>query len=158
MPASNSNQPPEPAAARPLHLFDAFGLELEYMLVDGETLDVVPAADQLLEAAAGELTDEFENGDVAWNHELALHVIELRDVGLQAGGDAPLAAQLGDERVEPIGAARAQHDLRAAARQLARGGFTDAAARAGDDDDLAFDAFETFLIRDVGHENQCVTT
>ncbi len=41
----------------------AYGLEVEYMLVDGETLDVAPAADQLLEAAAGELTDEFENGD-----------------------------------------------------------------------------------------------
>ncbi len=78
MPASNSNPPPEPAAERPLRLFDAFGLELEYMLVDGETLDVAPAADQLLEAAAGELTDEFENGDVAWNNELALHVIELK--------------------------------------------------------------------------------
>ena len=78
MPASNSNPPPEPAAERPLRLFDAFGLELEYMLVDGETLDVAPAADQLLEAAAGELTDEFENGDVAWNNALALHVIELK--------------------------------------------------------------------------------
>ena len=30
------------------------------MLVDGETLDVAPAADQLLEAAAGELTDEYD--------------------------------------------------------------------------------------------------
>ena len=47
------------------------------MLVDGETLDVAPAADALLEAAAGKLTDEFLNGDVAWNNELALHVIEL---------------------------------------------------------------------------------
>ncbi|RPI61490.1 MAG: glutamate--cysteine ligase, partial [Lysobacterales bacterium] len=32
-----------------------------------------PAADALLEAA-----DELENGDVAWNNELALHVIELK--------------------------------------------------------------------------------
>jgi gamma-glutamyl:cysteine ligase YbdK (ATP-grasp superfamily) len=77
MPASNSS-PPDGAPARPLRLFEAFGLEVEYMLVDGESLDVAPAADQLLEAAAGELTDEFANGDVAWNNELALHVIELK--------------------------------------------------------------------------------
>jgi glutamate---cysteine ligase / carboxylate-amine ligase len=67
---------PQPDAA--LHLFDAYGLEVEYMLVDAETLDAAPAADRLLEAAAGELKDEFENGDVAWNNELALHVIELK--------------------------------------------------------------------------------
>jgi gamma-glutamyl:cysteine ligase YbdK (ATP-grasp superfamily) len=61
-----------------LHLFDAYGIEVEYMLVDAETLDPAPAADRLLEAAAGELTDEFENGEIAWNNELALHVIELK--------------------------------------------------------------------------------
>ena len=54
------------------------------MLVDGESLDVTPAADQLLEAAAGELTDEFVNGDIAWNNELALHVIELKCNGPRA--------------------------------------------------------------------------
>jgi len=48
------------------------------MLVDGESLDVAPAADQLLETVAGELTDEFENEGVAWNNELALHVIEFK--------------------------------------------------------------------------------
>ena len=47
------------------------------MLVDAETFDVAPAADELLEAVAGELVEEFQNGDVAWNNELALHVIEL---------------------------------------------------------------------------------
>jgi hypothetical protein len=88
MPASNSNPPPEPK--RPLGLFDAYGLEVEYMLVDGESLDVAPAADQLLEAAAGELTDEFVNGDVAWNNELALHVIELK-----CNGPRPSLAGLG---------------------------------------------------------------
>jgi glutamate---cysteine ligase / carboxylate-amine ligase len=78
MPASNSNPPPEAAPKRPLGLFAAYGLEAEYMLVDGESLDVAPAADQLLEAAAGELTDEFVNGDVEWNNELALHVVEFK--------------------------------------------------------------------------------
>ena len=60
------------------------------MLVDGETLDVAPAADQLLEAAAGELTDEFANGEIAWNNELALHVIELK-----CNGPRPSLAGLG---------------------------------------------------------------
>jgi gamma-glutamyl:cysteine ligase YbdK (ATP-grasp superfamily) len=83
MPKSSSSpplEPPKPSAdALPetLHLFDAHGVEVEYMLVDAETLDVAPAADELLEAAAGELVDVFENGDVAWNNELALHVLEL---------------------------------------------------------------------------------
>jgi glutamate---cysteine ligase / carboxylate-amine ligase len=92
MPASNSNPPPEPAPERPLGLFDAYGLEAEYMLVDGESLDVAPAADQLLEAAAGELTDEFVNGDVAWNNELALHVVELKCHGPRPSLDGLAAA------------------------------------------------------------------
>ena len=91
MPANNSNPPAEPPPPeRPLGLFAAYGLEVEYMLVDGESLDVAPAADQLLEAAAGELTDEFANGDVAWNNELALHVIELK-----CNGPRPSLAGLG---------------------------------------------------------------
>ena len=91
MPANNSNPPAEqPPPERPLGLFAAYGLEVEYMLVDGESLDVAPAADQLLEAAAGELTDEFANGDVAWNNELALHVIELK-----CNGPRPSLAGLG---------------------------------------------------------------
>jgi len=81
--------PPSPSK-HTLGLFDAYGIEVEYMIVDGETLDVVPVADRLLEAAAGELTDEFENGDVAWNNELALHVIELK-----CNGPRPSLAGLG---------------------------------------------------------------
>ncbi len=54
------------------------------MLVDGDSLDVAPKADLLLEAAAGELTDEWHNGPVAWNNELALHVIELKCNGPRA--------------------------------------------------------------------------
>jgi glutamate---cysteine ligase / carboxylate-amine ligase len=94
MPENNSSPPPDllpdEGPAKPLRLFEAYGLEVEYMLVDGETLDVAPAADELLEAAAGELTDEFENGDVAWNNELALHVIELK-----CNGPRPSLAGLG---------------------------------------------------------------
>jgi carboxylate-amine ligase len=78
---------PDPSPERPgkpLGLFEAFGVELEYMLVDAETLDVAPSADELLEAVAGEVTDEYENGDIAWNNELALHVIEFKCNGPRA--------------------------------------------------------------------------
>jgi len=75
-------EPPTVPAA--LGLFEGFGLEVEYMLVDGDRLDVAPKADLLLEAAAGELTDEWQNGPVAWNNELALHVIELKCNGPRA--------------------------------------------------------------------------
>ncbi len=79
MPDDNREPQAETAAARrPLHLFEAYGVELEYMIVSAETLDVAPAADRLLEAVAGELTDEYENGEIAWNNELSLHVIEFK--------------------------------------------------------------------------------
>lgn len=87
MPESNPSLSPD----RPLHLFEAYGVELEYMIVSAETLDVVPAADKLLESVAGELTDEYENGDVAWNNELTLHVIELK-----CNGPRPSLAGLAD--------------------------------------------------------------
>jgi len=61
-----------------LGLFDAFGIELEYMIVDAETLDVRPISDQALTEAAGELTGEVELGSISWSNELALHVLELK--------------------------------------------------------------------------------
>jgi gamma-glutamyl:cysteine ligase YbdK (ATP-grasp superfamily) len=64
-----------------LHLFEAFGVELEYMLVGAGSLSVLPAADQLLAAAAGEVTADVERGDISWSNELALHVIELKTSG-----------------------------------------------------------------------------
>ena len=61
-----------------LGLFDAFGIELEYMIVDAQSLDVRPISDQALTAAAGELTGEVELGSISWSNELALHVLELK--------------------------------------------------------------------------------
>lgn len=59
-------------------LFQVYGIELEYMIVDAGSLDIVPAADWLLTEVAGELTDEYVSGTLAWNNELALHVIEFK--------------------------------------------------------------------------------
>ncbi len=64
-----------------LHLFAGYGIELEYMIVDSVSLDVRPIADEILRAAAGELTSDFENGDIAWSNELALHVLEIKTNG-----------------------------------------------------------------------------
>lgn len=62
----------------PYRLFEVFGIELEYMIVDRATLNVRPIADKLLTRAAGELTSDFEDGPITWSNELALHVIELK--------------------------------------------------------------------------------
>lgn len=70
-----------------LSLFEAYGIEIEHMIVDRGSLDVRPIADELLRAAAGiapgddAYTMEVERGDIAWSNELALHVIEMKTNG-----------------------------------------------------------------------------
>lgn len=74
----------------PLRLFQGYGVELEYMIVDAVTLDVRPIADELIYAAAGDYVEEVALGEIAWSNELALHVIELKNVA-PAAALAPLA-------------------------------------------------------------------
>lgn len=62
-----------------LGLFDAFGIELEYMVVDRDSLAVRPIVDELLKSAAGSYVGDFEDGPITWSNELALHVIELKN-------------------------------------------------------------------------------
>jgi carboxylate-amine ligase len=64
-----------------IHLFQAYGVELEYMIVDRETLSVLPITDKVLYEVAGEYLSEVEMGELAWSNELALHVIELKTNG-----------------------------------------------------------------------------
>ena len=61
-----------------IHLFQGYGIELEYMLVDRETLKVMPITDELLKAELGNYGSDFENGMVTWSNELVLHVVELK--------------------------------------------------------------------------------
>ena len=61
-----------------IHLFNGYGIELEYMLVDKDTLAVRPITDDLLKHELGEYGSDFENGIVTWSNELVLHVIELK--------------------------------------------------------------------------------
>lgn len=72
-------------ATTPLHLFDAVGIELEYMIVDRERLDVRPIADTVLRDETGAIASEVEHGDIAWSNELVAHVIELKTNGPAAG-------------------------------------------------------------------------
>jgi gamma-glutamyl:cysteine ligase YbdK (ATP-grasp superfamily) len=69
------------SASTTLHLFDAFGIEIEYMIVDAETLSVRPIADELLKAVAGDYEMEVDRGALRWSNELALHLIELKTNG-----------------------------------------------------------------------------
>ncbi|MFO0914128.1 MAG: glutamate-cysteine ligase family protein [Pirellulales bacterium] len=59
-------------------LFEAFGVELEYMVVDAATLQIRPIVDALLMAEAGELVSEIDCGLISWSNELALHVLEFK--------------------------------------------------------------------------------
>jgi carboxylate-amine ligase len=61
-----------------LHLFQGYGIELEYMIVDKDTLAIKPIADELLKHELGVFGSDFENGTVTWSNELVLHVIELK--------------------------------------------------------------------------------
>ncbi|GJL83591.1 MAG: glutamate--cysteine ligase [marine bacterium B5-7] len=64
-----------------LGLFEGFGIEIEYMIVDQTTLDVMPIADTLLKTTKGDYVNEVEHGPIAWSNELALHVIEQKTNG-----------------------------------------------------------------------------
>lgn len=61
-----------------LHWFEGFGVELEYMIVDRDSLQVRPLCDELLKRVTGTYTGDFENGAVTWSNELVLHVVELK--------------------------------------------------------------------------------
>jgi glutamate---cysteine ligase / carboxylate-amine ligase len=64
-----------------LHLFEGFGIELEYMVVDRRGLDVRPVVDYVLQVASGNLSGDHDDGAIAWSNELALHVVELKTNG-----------------------------------------------------------------------------
>jgi len=96
-------------ASTPLRLFEAIGVEIEYMIVDGATLDVRPVADELLRTFHGTYDTEVERGAISWSNELALHVVELKTthpVPRLAGLARQFQAQVADalDRLAPMGA------------------------------------------------------
>lgn len=99
-----------------LHLFDGFGVELEYMIVDRHSLAVAPLADQVLQAQAGSLQNQVEVGTLCWSNELVLHVIELK-----TNGPARSLKGLADQFQDSIGQVEAH--LAALGGRLMPGGM-----------------------------------
>jgi carboxylate-amine ligase len=73
-------------------LFDVFGVELEYMIVDNITRKVKPIADLIFLEKTGKYISDYENGDIAWSNELVTHVLELK-----TNGPAPTLNNLEDK-------------------------------------------------------------
>jgi gamma-glutamyl:cysteine ligase YbdK (ATP-grasp superfamily) len=68
----------------PLHAFGGVGIELEYMIVDRETLNVLPIADRLLSSAPGSEDYEVTHGEMGWSNELVMHVVEVKNLAPSA--------------------------------------------------------------------------
>ena len=61
-----------------LGLFQGFGIEIEWMIVDAETLDIRGRADWLLAQVAGAEAVEHVDGPITWVNELARHLVEAK--------------------------------------------------------------------------------
>ena len=83
-----------------IHLFQGYGVELEYMLVDRDTLKISPITDELLKYELGVYGSDFENGIVTWSNELVLHVVELKST--KPEGDFPALENEFSENVKKI--------------------------------------------------------
>lgn len=59
-------------------LFSVVGIEIEYMIVDAQTLAIMPIADHVLVDQNQVIVSDVENGVITWSNELAAHVIELK--------------------------------------------------------------------------------
>lgn len=98
-----------------LGLFEAFGVEIEAMLVDAGTLAVRPQCDELMARVGGAEGADVELGDIAWSNELTLHVLEQKTNG-PAPTLAGLAAKFHD------GWRRANQELAGMGARLMPGG------------------------------------
>ncbi|MCC6660781.1 MAG: glutamate--cysteine ligase [Phycisphaerales bacterium] len=77
--------------AHPYGLFEVVGIELEYMIVDAATLDVLPVVDRVLEERGGASardSGEVGVGGVTWSNELVLHVVEFKSTEPMRAVDA----------------------------------------------------------------------
>ncbi|MCC6707177.1 MAG: glutamate--cysteine ligase [Gammaproteobacteria bacterium] len=94
----------------PLSAFAAYGIEIEYAIVDRDTLDVRAIADRLLAEVAGAEVNEFADGPIGWSNELSLHVIELKTNGPAASLDG--LDELFSAEVARIDALLTKHNAR----------------------------------------------
>ncbi len=92
-----------------LSLFSAVGIEIEYMLVDKELLNIQPKTDVLLHALSGENINEAVLGNIMLSNELVKHVVEFKNNGPK-GLDEPIAEHF-QEAIHAIQPLLAQHHL-----------------------------------------------
>ena len=90
-------------------LFSVLGIEIEYMLVNKNSLDVSPQSDVILRELAGEQVNEVELGDISASNELVMHVLELKNNGPKPP-TAPIAQQF-QQTIENLQPLLAQHNL-----------------------------------------------
>lgn len=64
-----------------IHLFEAYGIELEYMIVDAVTLDIKPICDELFKIQSGDYNSAMIFNHFAWSNELVNHVVEIKTYG-----------------------------------------------------------------------------
>lgn len=66
----------------PRKAFSCTGVELEYMVVDRESMNVRPIVDELFKSITGsydsDIPPSVETPNISWSNELALHVVELK--------------------------------------------------------------------------------
>jgi carboxylate-amine ligase len=67
-----------------IHLFKRYGIELEYMIVDKDTLAIRPITDELFKSVAGDYCSDVARGEITWCNELVLHVLEFKCTQPQA--------------------------------------------------------------------------
>lgn len=79
-------------------LFSVYGIEIEYAIVDRDTLDVRSLAPEALYAAAGDWVGDYDDGDIGWSNELVSHVLELR-----TNGPVPTLAGVAPQFRESVG-------------------------------------------------------
>lgn len=79
----------EPAT---LSLFAGYGIEIEFMVVDRQSLAVRPLVDVLFESVNGYRGSDVEDGPLWWSNELVAHVLELKTAAPVGDIVLPLAA------------------------------------------------------------------
>ena len=78
------------------HLLERVGIEIEYMIVDTQTLTVKPIADRLIRDSTSSRTfvSDAERGPITWSNELVAHVIEMKTTDPVSPHDIPTLAHV----------------------------------------------------------------
>ncbi len=62
----------------PFKLFSGFGIEVEYMVVNKDTYEIMTIVEGLFDEIADDGLAERNCGKISWSNELAAHVVELK--------------------------------------------------------------------------------